>query len=109
MNGVCAKGGTSAITRGVGRTETLGNSPVWEEENCPSSATHPLRARILEHVYKRAMRDLLIAPVRLYIALTLRGQEVTNTAPPVSFVPYSPLKGTGACKEGPEDTRIKRA
>jgi hypothetical protein len=39
---------------------------------------------------------------RLHIALTLKGQEVTNTAPPMSFVPYSPLKGTGSYKEGPD-------
>jgi hypothetical protein len=49
----------------------LGNSPVWEEENCLSSATHPLWPRILEHVYKKAMRDLLIVPVRLHITLTM--------------------------------------
>ena len=42
----------------------LGNSPVWEEENCISSATHPLWPRILKHVYKKAMRNLPIAPVR---------------------------------------------
>jgi hypothetical protein len=28
--------------------------------------------------------------------------EVTNAAPPVYFVPYSTLKGTGAYKEGPD-------
>ena len=36
----------------------LGNSPVWEEENCLSSAMHPLWPRILEHVYKKAMREI---------------------------------------------------
>jgi hypothetical protein len=42
----------------------LGNSSVWEEENCLSSATRPLWSHILEHVYKKAMRDLPLAPVR---------------------------------------------
>jgi hypothetical protein len=40
------------------------NSFVWEEENCLSSATHPLWPRILKHVYKKAMRNLPIAPIR---------------------------------------------
>src|SRR5919202_2127227 len=58
-------GGTSAIKKGgVGRKAMLGNSPVWEEENCLSSATHPLWPRTLKHVYKKAMRNLLIVPVR---------------------------------------------
>ncbi len=49
-----------------------------------------------------------IAPVRLHIALTMRAISSYEYQSPVSVVPY-PLKGTGACKEGPEDTRIKRA
>ena len=57
--------GTSAIKKGAwGEKAMLGNSPVWEEENCISSATHPLWPRTLKHVYKKAMRNLLIVPVR---------------------------------------------
>ena len=64
MDTMAIWGGTSAIKGGVGRMETLGNRSVWEEETYLSSATHPLWPRILKHVYKKAMRDLPIAPVR---------------------------------------------
>jgi hypothetical protein len=41
------------------------NRSGWDEGTYLSSATHPLWPRILEHVYKKAMRDLPIAPVLL--------------------------------------------
>jgi hypothetical protein len=53
--------------RGRGEKGNVGwsNRSGWNEGTYLSAATHPLWPHILEHVYKKAMRELPIAPVRL--------------------------------------------
>jgi hypothetical protein len=86
----------------------LGNSSVWEEENCLSSAAHPLWPRILKHVYKKAMRDLPMAPLENAYRLDSEGDKklrIPVPRCPLFLSTKSPLlEGAGSYKEATKNS-----
>jgi hypothetical protein len=66
-------GSGTSVKKGAwgGRQRWMENRSGWDEGTYLSSATHPLWPRILEHVYKTAMRDVPVGqrkPGWLFVA-----------------------------------------